>query len=87
MLRCSLKTDQFLLHTNRRPDITQNLIEATANMAHTDIAGRQSSLTASKQIHNVRVYILALVASMGAVMFGYDLAFIGTSISLKSFQK
>lgn len=33
----------------------------------------------------MRVYLLATVTSMGAFMFGYDLAFIGTSIDLKSF--
>lgn len=36
---------------------------------------------------NVRLYTLALVSSMGAIMFGYDLAFVGTTLALKSFQK
>jgi hypothetical protein len=35
----------------------------------------------------MRVYLLAIVTSMGAFMFGYDLAFIGTSIDLHSFKK
>lgn len=35
----------------------------------------------------MRVYLLAIVTSMGAFMFGYDLAFIGTSIDLKSFKR
>ncbi|KAI9926071.1 hypothetical protein MW887_004532 [Aspergillus wentii] len=33
------------------------------------------------------VYILAIVTSMGAFMFGYDLAFIGTSIELTAFEQ
>ncbi|KAJ5485425.1 hypothetical protein N7539_005413 [Penicillium diatomitis] len=37
--------------------------------------------------HAMRVYILAIVTSMGAFMFGYDLAFIGTSIELKPFKR
>lgn len=38
-----------------------------------------------KEIFNYRVYVLAIVSSMGAIMFGYDLAFIGTSIGLEPF--
>jgi hypothetical protein len=34
-----------------------------------------------------RVYFLAIVTSMGAFFFGYDMAFIGTSIELQSFRK
>ncbi|KAJ6109483.1 sugar transporter [Penicillium sp. IBT 16267x] len=37
--------------------------------------------------NNARVYILAIVTSMGAFLFGYDLAFIGTSIELAPFKK
>jgi len=37
--------------------------------------------------HNARVYILSIVTSMGAFLFGYDLAFIGTSIELAPFQR
>jgi putative Mn2+ efflux pump MntP len=37
--------------------------------------------------HAKRVYVLAIVTSMGALMFGYDLAFIGTSIGLDPFKK
>ena len=37
--------------------------------------------------HNARVYILAIVTSMGAFLFGYDLAFIGTSIELDPFKR
>lgn len=40
-----------------------------------------------KEIFNFRVYAVSLVASMGAFIFGYDLAFIGTTITLKPFQK
>ena len=37
--------------------------------------------------HNARVYVLAIVTSMGAFLFGYDLAFIGTSIELDPFKR
>ncbi|KAF8997709.1 quinate permease [Cyathus striatus] len=39
-----------------------------------------------KQIYNYRVYGASIVATFAAVMIGYDSAFIGTSISLKSFK-
>ena len=39
------------------------------------------------EVYNYRVYVLAVVASFGAVIFGYDLAFIGTTLSLDSFKK
>ncbi|KAJ5115380.1 hypothetical protein NUU61_001139 [Penicillium alfredii] len=39
------------------------------------------------RVHNSRVYLLAIVTSMGAFLFGYDLAFIGTSIELAPFQR
>lgn len=42
---------------------------------------------APKEVYNSRVYLLALISSMGAVMFGYDLGFIGTALELESFQK
>lgn len=35
------------------------------------------SAVAPKEVYNYRVYLIALVASMGAFIFGYDLAFIG----------
>lgn len=38
-------------------------------------------------LHNSRVYFLAITTSMGAFLFGYDLAFIGTTIELEPFQK
>lgn len=47
----------------------------------------QSTLAPPKEVLNWRVYILSLVASMGAFLFGYDLAFIGTAITLKPFEK
>jgi len=52
-------------------------------------AFKSSELTvpAPKQIYNWRVYILAIVSSMGAFLFGYDLAFIGTSITLGPFVR
>ena len=39
------------------------------------------------EVFNWRVYAIATVASMGAFLFGYDLAFIGTTLSLDSFKK
>jgi hypothetical protein len=42
---------------------------------------------APKEVYNYRVYVLALISSMGAVMFGYDLGFIGTVLELESFQQ
>lgn len=43
------------------------------------------SSPAPKEVLNARIYITALVASMGAFIFGYDLAFIGTTITLEPF--
>ena len=40
-----------------------------------------------REVYNYRVYVLAIVASFGAIIFGYDLAFIGTTLSLDSFKK
>lgn len=40
-----------------------------------------------KEVYNYRVYILAAIASFGAITFGYDLAFIGTTLALTSFKK
>ena len=39
------------------------------------------------EVFNWRVYAIATVASMGAFLLGYDLAFIGTTITLEPFQK
>ncbi|KAI7327202.1 general substrate transporter [Hortaea werneckii] len=39
------------------------------------------------EIYNWRVYLTAVVASMGALLFGYDLAFIGTTITRDAFKK
>lgn len=39
------------------------------------------------EVYNWRVYIIAIVASLGAIIFGYDLAFIGTTITQKAFQE
>lgn len=38
-------------------------------------------------VYNWRVYVLALVASCGSNMIGYTSAFIGTTITLKSFKE
>lgn len=40
-----------------------------------------------KDVYNKQVYFTALVASMGAFIFGYDLAFIGTTITLEPFKR
>lgn len=40
-----------------------------------------------KAAYGPRIYVLAVIASMGALMFGYDLGFIGTAIELSSFQR
>lgn len=42
---------------------------------------------APREVYNSYVYLTAMVASMGAFIFGYDLAFIGTTITLKPFLK
>lgn len=47
----------------------------------------ESSVPTPKEVYNYRVYILAAIASFGAITFGYDLAFIGTTLALKSFKK
>lgn len=39
------------------------------------------------EIYNVRTYAVAMIASMGAFLFGYDLAFVGTTITLDSFRR
>ncbi|KAK9770733.1 putative Major facilitator superfamily (MFS) profile domain-containing protein [Seiridium cardinale] len=38
--------------------------------------------TAPEEVYNFRVYLLALISSMGAVMFGYGLGFIGTALGV-----
>lgn len=43
------------------------------------------SSEAPKEVINARIYLIALVASMGGFIFGYDLAFIGTTITLAPF--
>jgi MFS family permease len=49
--------------------------------------GIAMSTPAPKEIFNFNVYMTAVLASMGAFVFGYDLAFIGTTITLKPFMK
>ncbi|KAJ9427781.1 hypothetical protein FOXG_04622 [Fusarium oxysporum f. sp. lycopersici 4287] len=41
---------------------------------------------APREVHNWRIYALAVCASMGSAMFGYDSAFIGGTMALPSFQ-
>ncbi|KAK9895425.1 general substrate transporter [Cystobasidium minutum MCA 4210] len=38
------------------------------------------------QVYNARVYLAACIISMGVLTYGYDSAFIGTTITQKSFQ-
>lgn len=45
------------------------------------------TVPAPKETYNFRIYAISLVVSMGAFIFGYDLAFIGTTITLKPFQR
>ena len=45
----------------------------------------ESTVPVPREILSYRVYILAILASMGAIRFGYDLAFIGTPIGLAPF--
>lgn len=45
-----------------------------------------SAFPAPKSVYNWRVYALAISASMGSSMFGYDSAFIGGTITLPSFK-
>lgn len=46
-----------------------------------------STLPAPDAVYNWRVYALAISASMGSAMFGYDSAFIGGTLTLPSFEK
>jgi hypothetical protein len=48
---------------------------------------QQLAVPAPKEIYNYQIFMLAIISSMGAVMFGYDLGFIGTALELESFQK
>jgi putative Mn2+ efflux pump MntP len=59
----------------------------SASSMSTEMANTSSDMAQIAKPHAMRVYILAIVTSMGALMFGYDLAFIGTSIELKPFKK
>lgn len=64
---------------NQMPTPTMwNLLERQSNGSDSGTDGRMTS---------IRVYLLAIVTSMGAFLFGYDMAFIGTSIELNSFKK
>lgn len=39
------------------------------------------------EVYNWRVYASALIVSMGVMAYGYDSAFIGTTITQKSFKR
>ncbi|KAL1850459.1 hypothetical protein VTK73DRAFT_9675 [Phialemonium thermophilum] len=39
------------------------------------------------EVYNWRVYLISLVISLGVLTYGYDSAFIGTTITQKSFQR
>ena len=60
--------------------------QASSKMRHSRTEGLVPLTPAPKEIYNYRVWLLAIIASMGAILFGYDLAFIGTTITLKSFK-
>lgn len=45
-----------------------------------------AAVPAPGKIYNWRIYILALCASMGSAMFGYDSAFIGGALVLPAFK-
>lgn len=45
-----------------------------------------SAFPAPNAVYNWRVYALAISASMGSAMFGYDSAFIGGTLALPAFQ-
>lgn len=45
-----------------------------------------SAFPAPESVYNWRVYALAISASMGSAMFGYDSAFIGGTITLPAFK-
>ncbi|KAI0880240.1 general substrate transporter [Annulohypoxylon maeteangense] len=44
-----------------------------------------SAFPAPNEVYNWKIYILAICASMGSAMFGYDSGFIGGAITLPSF--
>lgn len=46
-----------------------------------------STFPAPDAVYNWRVYALAISASMGSAMFGYDSAFIGGTLTLPSFEE
>ncbi|KAJ7777154.1 general substrate transporter [Mycena metata] len=48
--------------------------------------GRVEDRPTPEQVYNWKVYANSIIATWAAVMFGYDSAFIGTSISLASFK-
>lgn len=45
-----------------------------------------SAYPAPEAVYNWRVYALAISAAMGSAMFGYDIGFIGGSMTLPSFR-
>ena len=40
-----------------------------------------------RSVYNWRIYVLAIIASCGSIMIGYTSAFIGTTITLTSFER
>jgi MFS family permease len=70
------------VHPNRQPTINRY----QQSQCRLDTVAVAMSTPAPKEIYNKHIYLIALVASMGAFMFGYDLAFIGTTITLKPFK-
>lgn len=46
-----------------------------------------SAIPVPPEVYNWRIYMLAICASMGSAMFGYDSSFIGGTLVLPSFQR
>jgi len=83
----SLFAEQEYSHRANIPKIITNQTPAFYQNAAPAFSSEESTVPIPKEIFNYRVYVLAIVASMGAILFGYDLAFIGTSIGLAPFVR
>ena len=57
----------------------------TANM--TGFARAPEDRPTPQEVYNWKVYVSALIISMGVMAYGYDSAFIGTTITQRSFKR
>lgn len=57
----------------------------TANM--TGFARAPEDRPTPQEVYNWKVYVSALIISMGVMAYGYDSAFIGTTITQSSFKR